>query len=34
MGQILSLPLIIIGILIMVWSFKKPANNNKLKEQV
>jgi prolipoprotein diacylglyceryl transferase len=27
MGQILSLPLIIIGILIMVWSFKKLANH-------
>lgn len=27
MGQILSLPLIIIGILIMVWSFKKVANH-------
>lgn len=34
MGQILSLPLIIIGILIMVWSFKKSAENNKLNEQV
>lgn len=34
MGQTLSLPLIIIGILIMAWSFKKFADNNKLNEQV
>jgi prolipoprotein diacylglyceryl transferase len=33
MGQILSLPLIAIGILIMVWSFKKVSNNDKLIEQ-
>jgi phosphatidylglycerol---prolipoprotein diacylglyceryl transferase len=33
MGQILSLPLIAIGILIMVWSFKKVSNNDKLMEQ-
>lgn len=32
MGQILSLPLVIIGILIMVWSFKRFSANNKLKE--
>lgn len=33
MGQTLSLPLIIVGILIMVWSCKKFANNDKLNEQ-
>ena len=32
MGQTLSLPLIIIGILIMVWSFKSSVTNNNLNE--
>lgn len=32
MGQILSVPLIIIGILIMVWSFKSSLINNRLNE--
>jgi prolipoprotein diacylglyceryltransferase len=34
MGQALSLPLIIIGMLIMVWSLKSSLANNKLNEQV
>lgn len=34
MGQTLSLPLIIIGILIIVWSLKSSLTNNKLTEQV
>jgi phosphatidylglycerol---prolipoprotein diacylglyceryl transferase len=34
MGQTLSLPLIIIGILIIVWSLKSSLTNNKLNEQV
>ena len=28
MGQILSIPLVIVGVLILIWSYRNQPNNN------
>ena len=34
MGQTLSIPLVLVGVVMIVWSLKSPPTNNRLNEQV